>query len=262
MISTSLKNQNNHVPSQIPNLYFDAYPELSTNSVGALCTTNAELVYVYGGALGVTTSSTGGRPTYRPNALGLLRSSVLNYVSNGNSNSTVSSLGSISYPLLGAPNTGPDYTYQNDFTIFAVVAIINGTFPTSNPLDAVNTGAFLTDGSNTFWLCGGASQPILTTYSSALITDAVPTGLAVVVIQRSQYYLSIRINNGTLNSYRQPNTFSGLWKFGVGRYNTSLYYTGGLFFGRMIAYRRALSTDEITRVRNYLSAVYGTLAYA
>jgi hypothetical protein len=254
MISTSLKNQNNHVPSQIPNLYFDAYPELSTNSVGALCTANAEGVYVYGGALGVTTASNGGRPTYRPNALGL-RSSVLNYSSNGGSSSTVSSLGSISNPFIGAPNTGPDYTYQYDCTIFAVVGIIDGlTHPRA---------AFFSDGNNTFWLCGGASQPIFTDGSSSVfITDTVPAGLAVVVIKRSQYYLSIRINNGTLNSVTQPNTFSLLWQFGAGRYNTSLYYTGSLYFGRTIAYRRALSTDEIIRVRNYLSAVYGTSTYA
>ena len=255
MISTSLKNQNNHVPSQITNLYFDAYPELSTNSVGALCTANAEGVYVYGGALGVTTAPNGGRPTYRPNALGL-RSSVLNFTTNGNSNATVASLGSISNPFIGAPNTGPDSTHVYNFTIFAVVGIVTGTFATSN------SAAFLHDSQNTFWLCGGASNPILTTASTALITGTVPTGLAVVVIQRNQYYLSIRINNGTLHSYLQPNTFSQLWKFGSGRYNSNLYYTGGLYFGRTIAYRRALSTDEIIRVRNYLSAVYGTLAYA
>lgn len=257
MICTTLKTKNNHVPSQIPNLYFDAYPELSTNSVGALCTANAEGVYVYGGALGVTTASNGGRPTYRPNAFGL-RSSVLNHTVNGNSNAAVAgaSLGSISNPFIGAPNTGPDFTHIGNFTIFAVVAIVTGTFPTSN------SAAFLTDENNTFWLCGGASNPILTTTNSALITGTVPTGLAVVVIQRNQYSLSIRINNGTLHSYTQPNTFYGLWKFGSGRYNSNLYYTGGLYFGRMIAYRRALSTDEIIRVRNYLSAVYGTPTYA
>jgi hypothetical protein len=250
MISTALKNQNNHAPSQIPNLYFDAYPELSTNSVGALCTANAEGVYVYGGALGVTTAPNGGRPTYRPNALGL-RSSVLNYSSLGGSSATTASLGDISNPFIGGTvvNGVPVY----DFTIFAVVAIVNGTFP---------NGAFLTDGNNTFWLCGGASQPILTNTTTALITDTVPAGLAVVVIQKSGYNLSIRINNGTLNNYFQPNTFLSRWKFGSGRYNSNLYYTGGLYFGRMIAYRRALSTDEITKVRNYLSAVYGTLAYA
>lgn len=255
MISTALKNQNNHVPSQIPNLYFDAYPELSTNSVGALCTANAEGVYVYGGALGVTTAPNGGRPTYRPNVFGL-RSSVLNYTSNGGSSATVASLGSISNPFIGAPNTGPDFTHASNFTIFAVVAIVNGIFASSN------SAAFLTDGNNTFWLCGGASQPIFTNTTTALITGTVPTGLAVVVIQRSQYILSIRINNGTLNSYTQPNTFQGLWKFGSGRYNSNLYYTGGLYFGRTIAYRRTLSTNEIIRVRNYLSRVYGTLAYA
>jgi hypothetical protein len=250
MISTALKNQNNHVPSQIPNLYFDAYPELSTNSVGALCTANAERVYVYGGGLGVTTAPNGGRPTYRPNALGL-RSSVLNFATNGNSNSTVASLGDISNPFIGGTvvNGVPVY----DFTIFAVVAIVNGTFP---------NGAFLTDGNSTFWLRGGASQPILTTTTTAIITNTVPAGLAVVVIQRNQYILSIRINNGTLNSVTQPSSFVLRWKFGSGRYNSNLYYTGGLYFGRMIAYRRALSTNEIIRVRNYLSQVYGTLAYA
>jgi len=250
MICTTLKAKNNHVPSQIPNLYFDAYPELSTNSVGALCTANAEGVYVYGGALGVTTAPNGGRPTYRLNVLGL-RSSVLNYTSNGVSNSTVASLGDISNPFIGGTvvNGVPVY----DFTIFAVVAIVNGTFP---------NGAFFTDDNNTFWLLGGASQPILTTTTTALITGTVPTGLAVVVIQKSGYNLSIRINNETLNNYFQPNTFLSRWKFGSGRYNSNLYYTGGLYFGRMIAYRRALSTDEIIRVRNYLSAVYGTSTYA
>jgi hypothetical protein len=244
MISTSLKNQNNHVPSQIPNLYFDAYAQLSTNSVGALCTTNAEGVYTYGGVLGVTTATNGGRPTYRPLVNPI---SVLNYSSLGGSSSTVASVGVVASPFI------PAQPYGYDLTIFGVVNIQNGTFP---------NGAFFADNNNTFWLCGGASQPILTTTTTALITDTVPAGLAVVVIQRSGYILSIRINNGTLNSYTQPNTFTSNWKFGAGRYNTSLYYTGGLYFGRMIAYRRALSTDEIISVRNYLSAVYGTLAYA
>jgi len=252
MISTSLKNQNNHVPSQIPNLYFDAYPELSTNSVGALCTANFEGVYVYGGALGVTTAPNGGRPTYRLANSNIPIKHVINYYTNGNSNSNVASLGDISNPFIGGTvvNGVPVY----DFTIFAVVNILNFlTFPAA---------AFLTDGGNTFWLCGGASQPILTTTTTARITGTVPAGLAVVVIQRNQYNLSIRINNGTLNSVTQPNTFAFRWKFGSGRYNSNLYYTGDLLFGRMIAYRRALSTDEIIRVRNYLSKVYGTLAYA
>jgi|694.fasta_scaffold05001_2 hypothetical protein len=254
MISTALKNQNNHVPSQIPNLYFDAYPELSTNSVGALCTANFEGVYVYGGALAVTTAPNGGRPTYRLVSSFLPIKGVINNQTNGNSNPTVASLGDISNPFIGAPNTGPNFTHQGNFTIFAVVNIFSSlTFPTA---------AFFTDGSNTFWLCGGASQPILTTGTTATITNTVPTGLAVVVIQRNQYILSIRINNGTLNSVTQPNTFLSRWKFGSGRYNSNLYYTGNLIFGRMIAYRRTLSTNEIITVRNYLSQVYGTLAYA
>lgn len=244
MICTTLKAKNSHIPSQIANLYFDIYPQLSTNSVGALCTTNAEGVYTYGGVLGVTTASNGGRPTYRPLTNPL---SVLNYSSLGGSSATVATVGVLSSPFI------PAQPYGYDFTMFGVVNIQNGTFP---------NGAFFADDSNTFWLCGGASRPILTTTSTALITDTVPAGLAVVVIQRSGYYLSVRINNGTLNSYLQPNTFTSNWKFGAGRYNTSLYYTGGLFFGRMIVYRRALSTNEITQVRNYLNKVYGTLAYA
>lgn len=247
MICTTLKAKNNHVPSQIPNLYFDVYPQNSTNSVGVLCTTNAEVVYSYGG-IGTTSSTNGARPTYRINVAALIPS-VLNPTTNGASPSAdfnglynITSLGKVS-PFFGFQ------PYGYDFTIFGIVNIV-GTFPIC---------PFMHGGGTSFWLPVGASQTILTNGNTVVVSGTVAAGKNIVMIRKSGYDISIRIGNTAYSAFQVNTLFH--WQFGVGYYN-SLVYTGGLYFGRMIAYRRALSTNEIISITNYLSAVYGTPTYA
>lgn len=250
MISTSLKNQNNYVPSQISNLHFDLYAQMSTLLNGSLVDDTVALsqqISTFGG-LAVTVATNGNRPTYLRNP-----SRVTNFARTATSPTVMPSLGVVNFI-----NTAAPIANWYDFTMFGVINV-NAT---SHP-----GGAFMTarDANPSVWLCAGSNLPILTTNTSVLLSDTITTGLHVVTIQQSgsQFGTSFSIrfdNRTTLLTTRQ---FTGDIQFGVGRYNSStLYSTLPNNFRRLIGYRRALSTNEIIRVRNYLSQVYGTLAYA
>lgn len=245
MISTSLKNQNNYIPSQIPDLYVDLYAEMSTQQDGSLVNANFQGVWAFGG-LATTAATNGARPTYLTNP-----PRVTNNARTAVAGTAMPSLGVVNFLNNAAP-----FFNQYDFTIFGVINV-NAT---SHP-----GGAFMTlrDSSNSVWVCAGSNLPVLTNSTSALLSDTITTGLHVVTIQQNGgANFSFRIDNRTTLSYGQR-LFTGDVQFGVGKYNSStLYSTLPNSFRRLIAYRRALSTDEIIRVRNYLSAVYGTLAYA
>lgn len=245
MISTTLKTQNNYIPSSISNIFLDLYAEMSTQQNGSLCNANFQTVYTFGGLATVAYTVNNARPTFLTGPSRVTNSSQQN-----------SSLGIASMPSLGVIsfyNSSAPFGNQYDFTIFAVLNVNS----TSHP-----GGAFMTDGNYSFWLCGGTSQPLLTSASAVLLTDTFTTGLKVVMIQRNGNNLSIRVNNNTLQTLLQPNTFISNVYLGVGRYNNISYATTPTSFRRLIGYRKAISTDEIIKVRNYLNKLYGTLAYA
>jgi hypothetical protein len=244
MISTSLKNQNNYIPSRIPDLSLDLYAEMSRQLDGSLVNANFQGVWAFGG-LATTAATNQARPTYRANP-----PSVINNSRTAVAGTAMPSLGVVNFLNNAAP-----FHNQYDFTIFGVINV-NAT---SHP-----GGAFMTllNSSNSVWVCAGSNLPVLTNSTSALLSDTITTGLHVVTIQQNGANFSFRSDNSTTLSYGQR-LFLGDVQFGVGRYNSStLYSTLPNNFRRLIAYRRTLSTDEIIRVRNYLSAVYGTPTYA
>ena len=246
MICTTLKTKNNHVPSQIPNLYVDLYAEMSTQQNGSLNTADSSLtrsVWTFGG-LATTAATNGARPTYLTNP-----PRVTNNSRTAVAGTAMPSLGILNFGVFSRPSAN-----WYDMTIFGVINVNAISHP---------GGAFMTQSNYSVWVCAGSNLPVLTDTTSALLSDTTTTGLHVVTIQQNgSANFSVRIDNGTTLS-RGQRLFFGDVQFGVGRYNSStLYSTSPNSFRRLIAYRGVLSTDEIIRVRNYLSAVYGTPTYA
>ena len=247
MISTSLKNQNNYIPSQISNLYVDIYAQMSTLLNGSLVDDTvafSQQISTFGGVLGVTNYSVNnGKPTYIRNP-----PRVTNYAASSSS-ATMPSLGTLDF----FNNASPPANFY-DFTIFGVLNVL----ATSHP-----GGAFMNTGNSSIWVCAGSNLPVLTNSTSAILSGTTTTGLHVITIrQNGTTDFSVRIDNNTILS-STARYFTGATQLGLGRYNTNIVYSSSPNnFRRLIAYRKALSTDEIIRVRNYLSVVYGTLAYA